>query len=460
MGTPFKPGVPAIQVLQSDLVTVDRTVYLPTPTTVKLDWKEKAIRQELVSGAERIRRIGYVPVLTMAWKTYQDVNEERYPLGNANGNTLRLQDLLDICNLGGGRLRVSPGPGAGETYSVTAHGFGVGNGSTTAFQLQQAAGRRESYGWQGYLNVPNVPRTNILLYSEQFDNGATTKLAASVTANAITAPDGTLTADFIKEDNTTNSHGGYQLVSNTQASTFTATRYFKAGTRTKVNWGLTTQSETSRIYATFDLTLGAIIGAPTVAGTAILSAPSASMEQVPNQPGWWKCKVTGVANGTQTAMGEFVRMVNAGGSSSYLGDNVSGLYTWGGGVDPSGQDGPYIPTTSAAVTVNPAYWPTLGDGFDPVYALSGSPSIYVAGVLKTVGTDYTLSTTGLVTFTVAPASGAALTWSGSFTGPRKAFRGFVTKAPNLRPVGPSIATDVEVEFTGYDVFSSPTLENF
>ncbi len=47
--------------------------------------------------------------------------------------------------------------------------------------------------------------------------------------------------------------------------------------------------------------------------------------------------------------------------------------------------------------------------------IQGSPSIYVAGVLKTSGTNYTLNaSTGVVTFTAAPANGAALTWSGQF----------------------------------------------
>jgi hypothetical protein len=51
---------------------------------------------------------------------------------------------------------------------------------------------------------------------------------------------------------------------------------------------------------------------------------------------------------------------------------------------------------------------------EPVYGFNGAPNIYVAGALKVVGTDYTVSATGLVTFTNAPAAGQALTWSGSF----------------------------------------------
>jgi len=51
---------------------------------------------------------------------------------------------------------------------------------------------------------------------------------------------------------------------------------------------------------------------------------------------------------------------------------------------------------------------------EPVFDLNGTASIYVNGVLKTVTTDYTISSTGLVTFVSAPAAAAALTWTGSF----------------------------------------------
>jgi len=50
----------------------------------------------------------------------------------------------------------------------------------------------------------------------------------------------------------------------------------------------------------------------------------------------------------------------------------------------------------------------------PIYDLNGIASIYVAGALKTLTTDYTISSTGLVTFVSAPASAAAIAWSGAF----------------------------------------------
>lgn len=48
----------------------------------------------------------------------------------------------------------------------------------------------------------------------------------------------------------------------------------------------------------------------------------------------------------------------------------------------------------------------------PIFDLNGAPSIYVAGVLRTSG--YTVSSTGLLTFTTPPTSGQAIAWSGNF----------------------------------------------
>ena len=51
---------------------------------------------------------------------------------------------------------------------------------------------------------------------------------------------------------------------------------------------------------------------------------------------------------------------------------------------------------------------------EPVQNLNGNPAIYVGGVLKTLTSDYTISSAGVVTFVTPPDNAAALTWSGSF----------------------------------------------
>lgn len=52
--------------------------------------------------------------------------------------------------------------------------------------------------------------------------------------------------------------------------------------------------------------------------------------------------------------------------------------------------------------------------FGPKLTGPGAAAIYVDGVLKTVGVDYTLDANGLVTFASAPISGARLSWTGDF----------------------------------------------
>jgi hypothetical protein len=54
----------------------------------------------------------------------------------------------------------------------------------------------------------------------------------------------------------------------------------------------------------------------------------------------------------------------------------------------------------------------IGVATDIVQNLNGTPLLFINGAEQTSG--YTISTTGQVTFTTAPASGAALTWSGSY----------------------------------------------
>ncbi len=58
---------------------------------------------------------------------------------------------------------------------------------------------------------------------------------------------------------------------------------------------------------------------------------------------------------------------------------------------------------------------TLGGFTDNVFALTGSPLIYLNGVIQTPGTNYSMNMqTGVVTFKTAPSLGTALTWTGNY----------------------------------------------
>lgn len=59
----------------------------------------------------------------------------------------------------------------------------------------------------------------------------------------------------------------------------------------------------------------------------------------------------------------------------------------------------------------PILWPYVGDGFEPVFYTNGTPTIKVNG--STV-TPTSISSTGLVTLSSAPANNVPITWSGSY----------------------------------------------
>jgi hypothetical protein len=149
---------------------------------------------------------------------------------------------------------------------------------------------------------------NLFTYSEMFANAAWSKVRSSISANAETAPDGTLTADKLIEDTTaSNTHilvGGTVLTS----ATYTMGVYAKAAERTQI--GLFNSSSSDVAY--FDLSNGTIISSGT---------HTASIESLGN--GWYRCNITSTTS-TSIRVG-----VANGGVINYTGDGTSGIYLWG-----------------------------------------------------------------------------------------------------------------------------------
>jgi len=178
-------------------------------------------------------------------------------------------------------------------------------------------------------------RTNILLYSEQFDNAAWSKSAVTITANDITSPDGYTNADKMAESATTSGH--YILQSPTlTAAAYTFAIFAKAGER---NWFLFRQ-HTLGLNASFNLATGTL-------GT-IAAGLTATIEDYGND--WYRCSVT--FTGTAAAHSFRLYVTTADNStSSYLGDGTSGLYLYGAGCELGSYPTSYVgPTLGAAVT--------------------------------------------------------------------------------------------------------------
>lgn len=184
-------------------------------------------------------------------------------------------------------------------------------------------------------------RTNLLTYSEQFDNAAWTKLNATVTANATTSPDGTLTADALIENTANTQHQTFQAATLT-ASPYTWTIYAKQGPGAKRWLNMYPQGVGVNAFAIFDLTLG------TVTSTGLAQFLSATI--TPTGNGWYRCAIS--FTGAAVAVNFVSYLSNAlnAQAPSYTGDGTSGIFLWGAQLEAGAFATSYIPTVASQVT--------------------------------------------------------------------------------------------------------------
>lgn len=178
--------------------------------------------------------------------------------------------------------------------------------------------------------------TNLLTYSEEFDNANWTKTDVTVTADVFVAPDGTATADKIIPDATTTFHRSLQNPDLLSGSVYTYSCYFHAA---EFNYGYlyVDSAAEGRIFNLADGTLGSvIIGAP----------DESTISDAGN--GWYKCSIT-VTVGVG-ASGTWAGATNSASSANILGDGVSGIYIWGAQLETGSRASSYIKTVASTVT--------------------------------------------------------------------------------------------------------------
>ena len=176
-----------------------------------------------------------------------------------------------------------------------------------------------------------VPR-NLFTYSEQFDNAAWTKINATVTANATTAPNGMLTADKLIATAVSGLHLALQTPAGSiSGANFTTSIFVKA-------------SGLSRITLLNNQGGGGIVDYNLTTGTFTLtSGVSASIQSLDN--GWYRCTMTFIPNTTGTFNLQ-VRLADSSGNTTFTGNAVDGVFLWGFQVEQGTTATEYFPTTT------------------------------------------------------------------------------------------------------------------
>lgn len=110
-----------------------------------------------------------------------------------------------------------------------------------------------------YLDVNPQTRRNLLNHSQDINNAAWLKVSAAITANTDVAPDGTLTADWLRETAVAGSSPWYyatQTASGVTDTTFTFSCFLKARERTFGNLRFDDGAGTNTVSVTINLTNG------------------------------------------------------------------------------------------------------------------------------------------------------------------------------------------------------------
>jgi hypothetical protein len=188
-------------------------------------------------------------------------------------------------------------------------------------------------------------RTNLLQRSEEFDNASWTASNATVTANQLAAPNGTVAADLVT--GTVNSVVGVSQSPSIASASYCFSVYAKAGTET---WLRLFGPAATNNAAWFNLATGTV-------GT-VQASVTASIATLLD--GWYRCSIVSTGNGSCG-----IRTAIADGNTA--GSNGGNLYLWGAQLEAGAFPTSYIPTTTATVTRSADVASISGSNFSSWY---------------------------------------------------------------------------------------------
>ena len=265
------------------------------------------------------------------------------------------------------RRSIAGGLGTGDLFSIAA--LDLQFARHKALDSRITFTRASSGTYVGGDGLIKTATTNLLLRSEEFNDASWSSVNTNVTADAIAAPNGTLTADLLTSNTTTNNSKRRQQSLTTIANVpYTLTCYFKLANASIPHAGLSLTSgadASTYVTARWNLstgvnTLGTANGAFTFTSQSITSIGD----------GWYRCSVTGIISSAT----DMTIVIYGSPSGTAIGSGLRGaqtvvtavndpiVYAWGAQLEQSSTVGEYVKTTS---TINSAprfdHNPTTGE---------------------------------------------------------------------------------------------------
>jgi hypothetical protein len=186
-------------------------------------------------------------------------------------------------------------------------------------------------------------RTNLALYSEQFDNAAWAKSNATVTANATTSPEGYVNAyKLITNNAVINGQITDNISKSASQITYTSSIFVKKAEWDRIGLYISdasTFNNRGQAFFNLDGTLG------TVAAAGTFTNASSNIEEYPND--WYRVYLTvTVPSTTTTIVLRYYSLDN----NELNGDGTSGIYIYGAQLEEGRYATSYIPTYNTSVT--------------------------------------------------------------------------------------------------------------